>query len=64
MLVAAGRRAGACPARRPGAAGACWGRCSVGQFWAPLSGIADSRPLGVVVSWLVLGAEFCKDSRL
>jgi len=36
----------------------------VGQFWAPLSGIADSRPLGVVVSWLVLGAEFCKDSRL
>ena len=22
------------------------------------------RPLGVVVSWLVLGAEFCKDSRL
>ena len=32
------------PRRR--AAGACWGRCSVGPFWAPLSGIARRRSAG------------------
>ena len=48
-----------------GAAGACRGRCAVGQFWAPPGTESrDSHPRGGAASWLVLGPELCQDSRL
>jgi hypothetical protein len=67
MLVAAGRgRAshGRVPSPPSGRGGSLLGTVLCGPVLGSLHGIADSHPLGGVVSWLVFGPELCKDSRL
>ena len=67
MLVATGRgRASRGPAPSPpsGRGGSLPGTVFCGPVLGSLHGIADSHPLGGVVSWLVFGPELCKDSRL